>query len=137
MRSVGYKRDARPDSAPADGPRLHPSIDHGPRVPPHAARDRPDPARFAEVRLYVLITESCCKRPWLEAAEEAILGGADCLQLREKDLDSGELLSMAGAGVATLNLASTVSGIVDPQGNVHPKSGSYVGTDSLVQERSR
>lgn len=51
--------------------------------------------RFADVRLYVLVTERCCRRPWLEAAEEALIGGADCLQLREKDLDSGELLRRA------------------------------------------
>jgi thiamine-phosphate pyrophosphorylase len=53
------------------------------------------PARFAAVRLYVLITESACRRPWLEAAEQTILGGADCLQLREKNLESGELLARA------------------------------------------
>jgi len=53
--------------------------------------------RFAEVRLYVLITESACPRPWLEAAEQAILGGADCLQLREKTLEAGELLRRAKA----------------------------------------
>ena len=35
------------------------------------------------------------QRPWLETAEQAILGGADCLQLREKDLESGELLARA------------------------------------------
>lgn len=51
--------------------------------------------RFGQVRLYVLITQSICHRPWLEAAEQAILGGADCLQLREKDLEGGELLSRA------------------------------------------
>lgn len=51
--------------------------------------------RFEHVRLYVLITESLCRRPWLEAAEAAILGGADCLQLREKTLDGGELLRRA------------------------------------------
>jgi len=51
--------------------------------------------RFKNVRLYVLITESLCRRPWLEAAEEAILGGADCLQLREKELEGGELLRRA------------------------------------------
>ncbi len=51
--------------------------------------------RFADVRLYVLITESLCRRPWIEVAEEAILGGADCLQLREKGLDGGELLRRA------------------------------------------
>lgn len=51
--------------------------------------------RFADVRLYVLITESACSRPWLEAAELSIQGGADCLQLREKQLDGGELLRRA------------------------------------------
>jgi thiamine-phosphate pyrophosphorylase len=50
---------------------------------------------FAHVRLYVLITQALCNRPWLEAAELAIEGGADCLQLREKDLESGELLQRA------------------------------------------
>jgi thiamine-phosphate pyrophosphorylase len=55
---------------------------------------------FARVGLYVLITESICKRPWLEVARAAIAGGADCLQLREKNLDSGELLRRASALVA-------------------------------------
>ena len=61
---------------------------------------RPRASPFADVRLYVLITESVCKRPWLEVAEQAILGGADCLQLREKSLDSGELLARAKQLVA-------------------------------------
>lgn len=56
---------------------------------------RPVPSRFADVRLYVLVTESVCQRPWLEAAEQALLGGADCLQLREKNLESEELLRRA------------------------------------------
>ena len=56
---------------------------------------RPPACLFAGVRLYVLITESLCKRPWLRSAEQAILGGADCLQLREKDLDGAELLGRA------------------------------------------
>ena len=30
-----------------------------------------------------------------ETAEQALLGGADCIQLREKDLESGELLRRA------------------------------------------
>jgi thiamine-phosphate pyrophosphorylase len=51
--------------------------------------------RFADVRLYVLITERCCRRDWLESAEEALIGGADCLQLREKEMDGGELLRRA------------------------------------------
>ena len=51
--------------------------------------------RIADVRLYVLITEAACSGPWLHVAEQAILGGADCLQLREKSLDGGELLARA------------------------------------------
>jgi len=51
--------------------------------------------RFAAVRLYVLITESACKRPWRETAAMAIEGGADCLQLRENELPDRELLSRA------------------------------------------
>lgn len=51
--------------------------------------------RMDAVRLCVLISESSCRRPWLETAQEAILGGADCLQLREKQLDGGILLSRA------------------------------------------
>jgi thiamine-phosphate pyrophosphorylase len=56
---------------------------------------RPSPSRFADVRLYVVVTESVCRGPWLAAAEAALLGGADCLQLREKDLEAGELLRRA------------------------------------------
>lgn len=61
---------------------------------------RPAACDFASVRLYVLITESTCKRPWFEVAEAAIAGGADCLQLREKNLESGELLARARQLVA-------------------------------------
>jgi thiamine-phosphate pyrophosphorylase len=56
--------------------------------------------RFADVRLYVLITERLCRHPWLDAARLAIEGGADCLQLREKDLEGAELLNRASKLVA-------------------------------------
>ncbi len=56
---------------------------------------RPTAGRFDAVRLYVLITESVCHHPWEHVAEQALLGGADCLQLREKELESGELLRRA------------------------------------------
>lgn len=55
---------------------------------------------FERVRLYVLITESLCRGPWLRTAREAIAGGADCLQLREKNLDDSELLRRARTLVA-------------------------------------
>jgi len=45
-------------------------------------------------RLCVLISESLCPEgDWLRVATAAIQGGADCIQLREKDLDAGELLA--------------------------------------------
>jgi len=68
---------------------------------------------FADVRLYVLITEASCKRPWLEVAEEAIKGGADCLQLREKSIESGELLCRAKDFVALCKRHRVVSIIND------------------------
>ncbi len=47
-------------------------------------------------RLCVLITRAHCRRhPWEEVARRAIAGGADCLQLREKDLGDREMLRRA------------------------------------------
>lgn len=47
-------------------------------------------------RLCVILSESLClHHPWTRVAELAIEGGADCLQLREKTLDSAELLRRA------------------------------------------
>jgi thiamine-phosphate pyrophosphorylase len=52
-------------------------------------------ARFSRVRLYVIVTASLCRGDWLATAERAIEGGAECIQLREKDLEDGELLARA------------------------------------------
>ncbi len=47
-------------------------------------------------RLCVLISDRLCTHlPWDRVAEQSLEGGADCLQLREKELDSGELLARA------------------------------------------
>ncbi|NLX14208.1 MAG: thiamine phosphate synthase [Phycisphaerales bacterium] len=51
--------------------------------------------RFSGVRMYVLITESLCHGDWFTTAEQAIAGGAGCLQLREKALEDDELLKRA------------------------------------------
>lgn len=72
--------------------------------------------RGVQWRLCVLLTESLCRRPWLEVAREAIRGGADCLQLREKTLEGGALLERARALVG---LAREVG---------PPGGGSGVGT---------
>jgi thiamine-phosphate pyrophosphorylase len=51
--------------------------------------------RFRGVRLYVLLTESLCRQPWLETAHAVLHAGAGCLQLREKQLADAELLRRA------------------------------------------
>jgi thiamine-phosphate pyrophosphorylase len=89
--------------------------------------------RFAEVRLYVLITERCCRRPWIEVAEEALHGGADCLQLREKELDSAELLRRARQLVAVCRRYKKLC-IINDRPDIAILSdadGVHVGQDDL------
>lgn len=51
---------------------------------------------FAGWRLCVILSENLCTHHrWLDVARAAIGGGADCLQLREKSLEAGELLNRA------------------------------------------
>lgn len=52
--------------------------------------------RMAEVRLYVLLTQSLCQLPILQVAQQVLDGGADCIQLREKEMPDGKLLLLAG-----------------------------------------
>lgn len=52
-------------------------------------------ARMRNARLYILVTGHLCRRDWLETAHATIRGGADCIQLREKDLPDGERLERA------------------------------------------
>lgn len=54
----------------------------------------PRPVR-CQWSLCVLVTESLCRRPWEEVARAALEAGADCIQLREKDLTCRELLARA------------------------------------------
>jgi thiamine-phosphate pyrophosphorylase len=95
--------------------------------------------RFAGVRLYVLITESSCKRPWLEVARGAIEGGADCLQLREKSLDGGELLARTKALVALCKAADVLC-IVNDRADIALAAGAdgaHVGHEDLPAVEAR
>lgn len=51
--------------------------------------------RLADARLYVLVTEAQCRASLHGTIREAIEGGADVIQLREKDLDDRILLERA------------------------------------------
>ena len=88
---------------------------------------------FDRVRLYVLITEQSCRHPWLEVARHAIRGGADCLQLREKDLRSGELLHRARQLVRICRRAGVIS-IINDRPDIAilaDADGVHVGQDDL------
>ena len=52
-------------------------------------------ARLADARLYVLLTGSQCTRALDWVIEQAALGGADVVQLREKELPDRELIARA------------------------------------------
>lgn len=43
-------------------------------------------AARAQWRVCVLLTERLCARPWREVLAAALAGGADCIQVREKEL---------------------------------------------------
>ncbi|MEM9914666.1 MAG: thiamine phosphate synthase [Planctomycetota bacterium] len=51
--------------------------------------------RAKQWRLCVLLTESLCQLPWREVLDQALDAGADCIQLREKNLEASELLDRA------------------------------------------
>ncbi len=100
-------------------------------------------------RLCVLITASLCETlPWERVARLAIEGGADCLQLREKDLPDRELLARASTLVeiarasgahAIINdrpdiaLLSAADGVHLGQGDLEPGEARRVlGAGSIV-----
>jgi thiamine-phosphate pyrophosphorylase len=51
--------------------------------------------RFAAVRLYVLLWSKLCRGSLRETARAAVSGGADAIQLREKDVPDDQFLAMA------------------------------------------
>lgn len=51
--------------------------------------------KLGHMRLYVLISSQLCKKDPVEVAREVLAGGADCVQLREKQMAAGEYLALA------------------------------------------
>lgn len=83
--------------------------------------------------LCVLISESLCRKPWLEVAEAAITGGADCIQLREKHLDGAELVARART-LIDLARPADVSVIINDRVDVAlavEADGVHLGTNDL------
>ena len=69
--------------------------------------------RMPRVRLMVLLTESLCRFPWEKTLDAVLRGGADCVQLREKNLPDAELLRRASIFVRRCRAAGAISIIND------------------------
>lgn len=80
--------------------------------------------RFGRVRLYVLLTETSCLTTWRQTARDALDGGADALQLREKSLPDVELLARARA-IADLCRAYDAACIVNDRPDIARLSGAH------------
>jgi thiamine-phosphate pyrophosphorylase len=75
----------------------------------------------------------------LEAAEQAIAGGADCLQLREKSLESGQLLARARA-LADLCRQHNVLSIINDRPDIAVLAnadGVHIGQSDLPAREVR
>ncbi len=97
-------------------------------------------SRARQWRLCVLVTESLCTHhPWDRVAELAVEGGADCLQLREKNLGDRELLDRARRLVAIAR-AGRASSIVNDRPDLALLAGAdgvHVGKDDLSPDQIR
>ncbi|MBC7833850.1 MAG: thiamine phosphate synthase [Phycisphaerales bacterium] len=70
--------------------------------------------RATQWRLCVLVSERLCPgRPWEALVESVLAGGADCVQLREKNLPDRELLRRAQQLVAMTRAAGAAAFIND------------------------
>ncbi|CAG0974778.1 thiamine-phosphate pyrophosphorylase [Phycisphaerales bacterium] len=91
-------------------------------------------------RLCVILTECLCRGPWLDIARAAMDGGADCLQLREKNLDSRELLDRAEVLVSIAH-PRAVSVVINDRPDIALLTGAdgvHVGqTDMEVHDARR
>lgn len=85
------------------------------------------------VRLYALLSERHCRLPWRATAEALLAGGADAIQLREKDLPDAELLERARV-LRELTAAHGALLIVNDRPDVAVLSGAggvHLGQDDL------
>ena len=89
--------------------------------------------------LHVLLTEALCRRPWRETLHAILEGGADVVQLREKELSDGELLARARIvaeecrGRGRLSIINDRTDIALAAG----ASGVHLGQDDVPCEEAR
>ena len=90
-------------------------------------------------RLCVLVTRAICRLPWDEVVSRAIDGGADAIQVREKDMPARELVAHARA-VRTICAPRGVAVIVNDRLDVAlaaEADGVHLGADDLPVREAR
>ena len=104
--------------------------------------------RLARARLYVLVTGSLCSTDPLTAAREAVAGGADVIQMREKEMEDLEFHRLAadmaeacreGGAIFLINDRPHIAALVDA-GGVHGGQGDLpvhltrriIGPDKII-----
>jgi thiamine-phosphate diphosphorylase len=81
----------------------------------------------------VLLTERLCARSWQATLDAALEGGADCIQVREKDFTARELATRVRAVLAQVNNRAAV--IVNDRADVALAAGAdgvHVGIHDLA-----
>lgn len=89
--------------------------------------------RFADVRVYVILTEAIRARDWFETARQVLEAGAEALQLREKALPDRVLLDRARR-LAGLCREHGATFIVNDRPDIAALAGAHgvhVGTEDL------
>ena len=96
--------------------------------------------RQTQWQMCVLITEACGEpHDWRDVARQSIEGGADCLQLREKELDGGALLERA-KWLVTLAKPLGVSVIINDRPDIAVMAdadGVHLGQTDVPVEQAR
>ena len=95
--------------------------------------------RASPVGLHVLLTESLCRRPWRETLAAILEGGADVVQLREKDLRDGELLNRARIVVEACRKLGRLS-IINDRIDIALAAGAggvHLGQEDMPCEQAR
>ncbi len=89
--------------------------------------------RARQWRVCVVLTESLCTRPWRDVLAAAVDGGAECVQIREKQMEASELRRRADQVIAIARPAG-VSVIVNDRIDVAlaaAADGVHLGTGDL------
>ena len=96
-------------------------------------------SRPRQWRLCVLVTRALCRLPWDEVVSRAIDGGADAIQVREKDMCIRELVAHARA-VRAICAPRGVAVVVNDRLDVALAAGAdgvHLGTDDLPVAEAR